>query len=188
MDQSYECPISIVPASRTSNSVDQRTVNQGGENDTIGQNDPQVEHNPTETDSNINFPVYEISDSTDECAISNSPAIIPGKIPATIRRSSRNVGPPKFYGKRYFIDAVESVQEASGSAAEPIVLEIEEPHETINRTNPAELIVLDSDQMSNSSTDESLRMEIANFGEHSDLDSELFNTELENFLKDYKTL
>ena len=194
MDQSYECPISIVPASRTSNSADQRTVNQGGENDTIGQNDPQVEHNPTETDSNINFPVYEISDSTDECAISNSPAIIPGKIPATIRRSSRNVGPPKFYGKRYFIDAVESVQEASGSAAEPIVLEIEEPHETINRTNPAELIVLDSDsssssdQMSNSSTDESLRMEIANFGEHSDLDSELFNTELENFLKDYKTL
>ena len=194
MDQSYECPISIVPASRTSNSTDQRTVNQGGENDTIGQNDPQVEHNLTETDSNINFPVYEISDSTDECAISNSPAIIPGKIPTTIRRSSRNVGPPKFYGKRYFIDAVESVQEASGSAAEPIVLEIEEPHETINRTNPAELIVLDSDsssssdQMSNSSTDESLRMEIANFGEHSDLDSELFNTELENFLKDYKTL
>ena len=194
MDQSYECPISIVPASRTSNPTDQRTVNQGGENDTIGQNDPQVEHNLTETDSNINFPVYEISDSTDECAISNSPAIIPGKIPTTIRRSSRNVGPPKFYGKRYFIDAVESVQEASGSAAEPIVLEIEEPHETINRTNPAELIVLDSDssssldQMSNSSTDESLRMEIANFGEHSDLDSELFNTELENFLKDYKTL
>ena len=194
MDQSYECPISIVPASRTSNSADQRTANQGGENDTIGENYLQVEHNPTETDSNTDFPVYEISDSTDECTISNSPAIIPGKIPATIRRSSRNVGPPKFYGQRYFIDAVESVQEASGSAAEPIVLEIEEPHETINKTNPAELIVLDSDsssssdQMSNSSTDESLRMEIANFGDHSDLDSELFNTELENFLKDYKTL
>ena len=194
MDQSYECPISIVPASRTLNSADQRTANQGGENDTIGQKDLQVEHNPTETNSTTDFPVYEISDSTDECAIPNSPAIIPGKIPSTIRRSSRNVGPPKFYGQRYFIDAVESVQEAPGSAAEPIVIEIEEPHETINKTNPAELFVLDSnsssssDQMSTSSTDESLRMEIANFGDHSDLDSELFNTELENFLKDYKTL
>ena len=194
MDQSYECPISIVPSSRTLSSADQRTANQGGENDTIGQKYLQVEHNPTETDSTTDFPVYEISDSTDECAIPNSPAVIPGKISPTIRRSSRNVGPPKFYGQLYFIDAVESVQEASGSAAEPIVIEIEKPHETINKTNQAELIVLDSnsssssDQMSTSSTDESLRMEIANFGDHSDLDSELFNTELENFLKDYKTL
>ena len=73
------------------------------------------------------------------------------------------------------------------------MIEIEESHETNNKTTPAELIVLDSnptssDQMSTSSTDESLRMEVENFGDHSDLDSELFNTELENFLNDYKTL
>ena len=133
--------------------------------------------------------MYEISDSTDECAIPPNPTTLSGKIPPTIRRSSRNVGPPKFYDQHYFIDAVENVQEASGSAADPIVIEIEESHETNNKTTPAELIVLDSnptssDQMSTSSTDESLRMEVENFGDHSDLDSELFNTELENFLND----
>ena len=183
MDQSYECPISIIPACRTPSTAEQRTVNQGGDKDTIEQQDLQDECNPTDNNSTTDFPVYEISDSTDECAIPPNPTILSGKISPTIRRSSRNVGPPKFYGQRYFIDAVENVQEASGSAADPIVIEIEESHETNNKTTPAELIVLDSnptssDQMSTSSTDESLRMEVENFGDHSDLDSELFNTEL----------
>ena len=193
MDQSYECPISIIPASRTPSTAEQRTVNQGGDKDTIEKQDLQDECNPTDNDSTTDFPVYEISDSTDECAIPPNPTILSGKISPAIRRSGRNVGPPNFYGQRYFIDAVENVQEASGYAADPIVIEIEESHETNNKTTPAELIVLDSnqsssDQMSTSSTDESLRMEIENFGDHSDLDSELFNTELEYFLKDYKTL
>ena len=192
MDQSYECPISIIPACRTLSTAEQRTVNWGGDKDTIEEQDLQDECNPTDNNSVTDFPVYEISDSTDECTVPPNPTIIFGKIPPTIRRSSRNVGLPKFYGKRYFIDAVENVQEASGSATDPIVIEIEESHETNNKTTPAELIVLDSsptssDQMSTSSTDESLRMELENFGDHSDLDSELFNNELENFLNDYKS-
>ena len=130
--------------------------------------------------------MYEIIDSTDECAIPPNPTILSGKIPPTIRRSIRNVGPPKFYGQRYFIDAVENVQEASGSAADPIVIEIEESHETNKKTTPAELIVLysnptSSDQMSTSSTDESLRMEVENFGDHSDLDSEFLILNLKTF-------
>ena len=73
------------------------------------------------------------------------------------------------------------------------MIEIEEPHTSDNKTTPAEIIVLDSsssssNQISTSSTDESLRMELENFGDHSDLDSELFNKELENFLNDYKSL
>ena len=64
-------------------------------------------------------------------------------------------------------------------------------HETDNNTGPAELILLDSDspspdQTSTPSTDESLRMEVENFGDHSELDSELFNLELENFLNEYR--
>ena len=66
------------------------------------------------------------------------------------------------------------------------MIEIEESHETDNKTTPAELIVLDSSPTS--SDQMSLRMELENFGDHSDLDSELFNNELENFLNDYKSL
>ena len=57
---------------------------------------------------------------------------------------------------------------------------------------PADLTLIDSDspspeQTSTSSTDESLRMAVDNFGEHSELDSELFNAELENFLNEYRS-
>ena len=45
---------------------------------------------------------------------------------------------------------------------------------------------LSPDQISTSSTEKSLRMAVDNFGEHSELDSELFNAELENFLNDYR--
>ena len=141
------------------------------------------------------FPVYEINESADECTPPLNPTSIPGKVLPTIRRSSRNVGPPKFYGQRYFIDAVENSQEAFGSAADPIVIEIDDTitHETENNTAPAELILLDSDspspdQTSTPSTDESLKMEVENFGDHSELDSELFNAELENFLNEYRNL
>ena len=41
MDQSYECPISIIPACRTPSTAEQRTVNQGGDKDTIEQQDLQ---------------------------------------------------------------------------------------------------------------------------------------------------
>ena len=94
--------------------------------------------------------MYEITDSADECTPPLNPTNIPGLVLPTIRRSSRNVGPPKFYGQRYFIDAVDKSQKASGSAADPIVIEIDDiiTHETDNNTAPAELILLDSDSPS----------------------------------------
>ena len=139
--------------------------------------------------------MYEIIDSEDECTPPLNPTNLPGIVLPTIRRSIGNVGPPKFYGQRYFIDAVDISQEASGSAADPIVIDIDDitTHETVKNTAPAELILLDSnspspDQTSTPSTDESLRMEVENFGDHSELDSELFNAELENFLNEYRNL
>ena len=97
-DQSYECPISVIPASRTLSATEQRTVTQGEDESTIKPRDLQDECNPTESDSITDFPVYEINDSTDEGTPPFNPTNIPGKIPPTIRRSSRNAGTPKFYG------------------------------------------------------------------------------------------
>ena len=140
------------------------------------------------------FPVYEIVDSADDCTSAHDPTNKPGKVPPTIRRSSRNVGSAKFYGQRYFIDAVDRSQETSGSAVNPIVIEIDDntTHDADNTVAPADLILIDSDspspeQTSTSSTDESLRMAVDKFGEHSELDSELFNAELGNFLNEYRS-
>ena len=63
--------------------------------------------------------------------------------------------------------------------------------EASDTPTPAELVIIDSDspspdQISTSSTDESLRIAIDNFGDHSELDRGLFNAELENFLDDYR--
>ena len=199
-DQTHECPIRIVPANRTLSALEQWTTTQGEEESTTKPRDLQDEHNPTDSGSITDFPMYEIIDSANECTPPLNPTNIPGIVLPTIRRSSRNVGPPKFYDQRYFIDAVDKSQEASGSAADPIVIEIDDntTHETVNNTAPAELILLDSnspspDQTSTPSTDESLRMEVGNFrnlevGDHSELDSELFNAELENFLNEYRNL
>ena len=152
----------------------------------------QDKSNPVDTDTLTDFLVYEMVDSADDCTPTPDSSNEPGNVPPIIRRSSRNVRPPKFYGQRYFIDVVDFPQETSGSAANPIVLEIEDntKHEADNTTTPAEIILIDSDspspeQISTSSTDESLRMAVDYFGEHSELDSELFNAELENFLNDY---
>ena len=150
----------------------------------------QDDRNPADSD----FPVYEIVDSADDCTSIHDSSNNPGNVPPIIRRSSRNVRPPNFYGQRYFIDAVDISLETSGSAANPIVVEIDDntTHEADSSVAPAELILIDSDspspeQISTSSTDESLRMAVDNFGEHSELDSDFFNAELENLLNEYRS-
>ena len=50
LDQSYECPISIIPANQTPSTVEQRTINQGRDNDTIEQQDLQDVSNPMDND------------------------------------------------------------------------------------------------------------------------------------------
>ena len=106
MDQTYECPISVIPANRTPSATEQRTANQGAEESTIKPRDLQVEYIPMDSGSITDFPVYELNDSADEWTPPLNPTNIPGKVLPTIRRCSGNVGPPKFYGQRYFIDAV----------------------------------------------------------------------------------
>ena len=192
-DQTTECPISIIPASQNSTSRDQSATPQAEEFGNSKLQELQVMPNPAEKDPITDFPVNEIVESADDSSTTLDSSNKSGNDPPTIRRSSRNVGPLKFYGQRYFIDVVDLPQETCGSADNPIVLEIKDNinHGPIDTTTPAELLIIDldspsPDQMSTSSTDESLKMAVENFGEHSELENELFNTELENFLNDYR--
>ena len=77
---------------------------------------------PLEEESQPDFPIYEIVDSSDEALPTFKSPPKPGNSPL-VRRSNRNVGPPKFYGNRYFIDVVHEPQAISGSASNPIVLD-----------------------------------------------------------------
>ena len=135
--------------------------------------------------------MYEIVDSSDETVTKLQTN--PGMVSSIIRRSSRNVGPPKFYGKRFFVDVVDLPQATSGSASNPIMLENchSDKRDHDNSETPLEFVTIDSksptpDPISSSSTDESLRMAIDNFEDQSELDSELFNLELENCLSCYR--
>ena len=147
-----------------------------------------------EEDTTTNFTVYEIVDSSDEAISATKPPTKYGNVSPVVRRSSRNVGPPKFYGKRYFIDVVDFPQATSGSASNPIILENcdIDKRDCVNSKIPLEVVTIESEsstpeQLFSSSTDESLRMVIDNFEEQSELDSELYNTEIENFLNCYRS-
>ena len=149
------------PANRTSSTHDQNATPQVEEEINNKSRELQDDFNPADSDKVTDFPVYEIVDSADDCSPTHDSSNKPGNVPPIIRRSSRNVGPPIFYGQRYFIDVVDFPQETSGSAANPVVLEIEDNtiHEADNTTTPAELTLIDSDspspeQTSTSSTDE----------------------------------
>ena len=172
-DQTVEYPISIIPAGRNPTSRDQSVTPQAKDTANSKLRELKDNSNPTDKDTPTDFPVYEIVDSADDSTPNPVSSNKPGNDPPIIRRSSMNVGPPKFYGKRYFIDVVELPQEISGSASNPIVIEIDEniQQEANNSPTPAELVTIDSDspssdQTSTSSTDESLRMAIDNFGDH----------------------
>ena len=132
-------------------------------------------------------------DLSDEAISATKPPTKSGIVSPIIGRSSRNVGPPKFCGRRFFIDVVDLPQATSGSASNPIILEKcgIDKRDCINSKIPLEVVTIESEssspeQTSSSSTEESLRMAIDNFEEQSELDSELFNTELKNFLNCYR--
>ena len=172
-DQITECPISIIPASQISTSRDQSALAQAEEFGNSKLRELQVISNPAEKDTITDFPVYEIVDSADDSTPTPDSSNKPGNDPPTIQRSSRNVGLLKLYGQRYFINVVDFLQANSGSADNPIVLEIENNinHESNDTTTPAELVIIDSDspsphQISTSSIDEFLKMAVDNFREH----------------------
>ena len=193
-DQQVECPISIISAGPKPTSRDQSVIPQAEDTSISKLPDSQYNSsNPADKDTLTDFPVYEVVDSADDSTPTTVPSNKPGNDPPIIRRSNRNVGPPKFYDKRYFIDVVDLPQEISGSASNPIVIEIDDTNqqEFNNSGTPVELVTIDSDslspdQISSSSTNESLRMAIDNFGDQSELDSEVFHAELENFLDSYR--
>ena len=100
------------------------------------------------------------------------------------------MGLPKFYEKKYFIVIKDQIEETSGSASNPIVLgnnNPNEPHTSAYHETPPDYLTILSDSSlsgthSPSSTDESLRIAIDNYDGNTDLDSELFNAELENYI------
>ena len=165
---STQCPISIIPAQTKPTSQCPIWTTPAESSATTQVLDTMNNStSPMEKDATMNFPVYEIVDSADE-VISTAPTK-PGNDSHIIRRSSRNVGPPKFYGKRYFKDVVDIPQVTSGSASNPILLDNSDSgkRDTNNRETPLEIVTIESDptspdQISSSSTDESLRIAVDN--------------------------
>ena len=148
---------------------------------------------PMEENSITNFPVYEIVDSSDEAVPTRLSPPKLGNDPPIIRQSSRNVDPPKFHSTIYFIDVVDLPQVTSGLASSPIILgkHGSEKLDTTHKEVPLEIVTVESDsyspdQNTSSSTDESLRIAVDNFDDLTELDSELFNAELETFINFYR--
>ena len=89
-DQTSERPISIIPANRTSSSLEQNTIPQVEVETIIQPRELQGDRNPTDSGTVTDFTVYEIVDSADDCTSSHDSTNKPGKVPPTIQRSSRN--------------------------------------------------------------------------------------------------
>ena len=75
-----------------------------------------------EGDKSVDFTTYEIGDSSDDNGTTQGPR--PEEISTTgdelkLRRSRCNVGPPQFYGKRFYIDIIDDRDNQPGSALKP---------------------------------------------------------------------
>ena len=198
-----ECPISIKPAAQTtSHSPNKPSTTATSE----GPNAPSDTTKESEGENPIEFPVFEIEDSSDENAITEErhpkETVITGN-DFKLRQSSRNVGPPQFYGKRLYIDIIDENENQPGSAENPIPLDENDSSGTLTQTitrNPSDIqtpifdiqseectsdsvISSSSDQISIISTDESLRDAVNSFDNYIDLDSEIFHAELENLME-----
>ena len=99
-DQTVECPISIIPTEQNPTSRDQSVTPQAEDTENSKLRELQDNSNPTKKDTPTDFPVYEIVDSADDSTPTPVSSNKPGNDPPIIRRSSRNVEPTKFYGKR----------------------------------------------------------------------------------------
>ena len=137
-DQTTECPISIIPENRTSSTYDQNATPQVGEEINNKPRELQDKFNPADSDTLTDFPVYEIA-----LQLPTLPTILVTILPSF----DALVG---MLDHQSFIDVVNFPQETFGSAANPIVLEIEDNtiHEADNAKTPAELILIHSDSPS----------------------------------------
>ena len=155
-------------------------------------------------DKSVNFPIYEIVDSSDDNTTTQGPRreeISTTGNQLKLRHSSRNVGPPQFHGKRFYIDIVEDKESQYRSAINPkppngnistTITKIPSDKKTpIFSIHSADTTASTSDSLLSdticiSSTDQSLREAVNSFDELVDLDSELFNAELEKFIEEDK--
>ena len=68
-----------------------------------------------------NFPICEIVKFSDKGTSNQQPSLNSGN-ETLLSRSNRNMSPPKCYGRGFFIDVIDHLEEKSGSASNPIVL------------------------------------------------------------------
>ena len=118
-----ECPISIKPAPHT-------TSHPPGESSTAttteGPTTPSDSKKALEGENPVEFPVFEIEESSNESATSEERHPKENTITGNefkLRRSSQNFGHPQFYGKRYYIDIIDKFENQPGSANNHITLD-----------------------------------------------------------------
>ena len=200
---SAECPISIKPAAQSTSHSPSKPSNTATSE---GQNAPLDTTKESEGENPVEFSIFEIVDSSNENAITEErlpkETIITGDY-FKLRRSSRNVGPLHFYGKRLYTDIIDENENQPGSAKNPTPLDKNESSGSstqIITKNPSDIqtpifdiqseectsgsvISSSSEKISLISTDESLKDAVKSFDNYIDLDSEIFNAELEKFME-----
>ena len=75
-----------------------------------------------EGENSVEFPIFEIEDSSDENVITKESHPKETTITGNdfkLRRSSRNVGPPQLYGKSWYIDIIDENDNQPGSSKTP---------------------------------------------------------------------
>ena len=204
-----DCPISIILAGQSTTTSQHH--NPITPDLTIKPSDtPTAEtRRKVEGDKLVDFPIFEIVDSSDDNATveeTQPEETINTGNDFKLRRSSRNVGPTHFYGKRFYKDIIDETDYKLGSARNPIPL-VDNNRSgltsgNINRNptdkqtpifsiqsveNTACLITSSlSDPLSLSSTDQSLRDAVNSFDDFIDFDNENFDAELEKFMEGNK--
>ena len=195
-----DCPISIIPAGQNS-TQHQQTTHFPLDLETKPSSTPTEPWKKLEGDKSVDFRIYEIVDSSDDNATTQGPRS--KEISTTgnefkLRRSSRNLGPPQFYSKRFYMDIIHDRINQPGSALNQISLDgntntsttqipsdkktpffsIHSVKITASSSDSSSL-----DTFSICSTDQSLREAVNSFDELVAFDSELFNAELEKFIE-----
>ena len=151
-----------------------------------GSNAPLNKTKKVEGENPIDFPIFEIENSSYENVIFKESHPKETAITGTdfkLGRSSRNVGPPQFYGKRLYIDILDENDNQPGSSKKPIPLDENDRSGSpppISTKNPSDIqtptfdiqseectsgsaISSSSEQISLTSTDESLRDVVISF-------------------------
>ena len=152
-----ECPISIIPAVHN-NTTSHSPSKPSNTVTTEGSNAPLDKTKKVEGENSVDIPIFEIEDSSDE-NVTNKESH-PKEITITgndfiLRSSSRNVGPPQFYGKRLYIDIIDENDNQPGSSKNPTPLDDNDSSGSpppISTNNPSDIQIPTFDIQSEEST------------------------------------